>query len=263
VVFAVDALAQHLIGPLRVDRVGKPLSLNDTEVERHGCVVTDSESWGTSCEHRVQIDGIVCSASARQRLPSSGAMVLQHGCGAVTLRSGERGNVSSGQPWVGDGKALEELHKHGNAQLENCRYVYVEFYVFPLAEADSFEAFLRDRVGSGCAWYGCWESRPIDEKTVHISDSWKQRRRLLVRFERPINVVEAEWKGCLGCELGVQVVELDSWPFRKGYAGPFVEECVRKIDDGWRADGFTPGGCGIVKCDSADMTTEKRTVYSE
>jgi hypothetical protein len=143
-----------------------------------------------------------------------------------------------------------------------CRYVYVEFYMFPLEEGMSFEDCVRRGLGAGCTWEGCWESGALDWPA---EGRWKQRRRLLIRFCRPLTVKDAQWIGTLGFEMATEVAELQSWSFCDGVCGgavegaeEFVESCVEKISrygmqDGYAAKGsVVRGQCWALRREGAE-----------
>jgi hypothetical protein len=146
---------------------------------------------------------------------------------------------------------VRALLENPDAHLDKCRYAYAEFWLFSVQNPGGFAGLLDEGLGSGCEWIACWESGASDEGTIALAHRWRRKRRVLARFDPPRDVVTAEWDISLGCDLGLEVVDLQSWAFRDGYAGPFVERCLDKV----RVGGLHTGFCvlGSVECSVAEL----------
>jgi len=122
--------------------------------------------------------------------------------------------------------------------LQHCRYVYAEFCVRSHGGGE-FAHLVEKVLGTYGHWVACIETSTLDESTFGANDAWERKRKLLVRFHDPWEERKAQFMVTLGLDLGLEVIELESLPFRKGPAGEFVAERLRKIADGALRLGFS------------------------
>jgi hypothetical protein len=138
-------------------------------------------------------------------------------------------------------------------QLWLCRYVYAEYSMFAVAGRHGFGGLLAERIGGLGEVRGCWEEAGAtsENRCRGVAEAGVVRRRVLVRLHTPVDSRHGLWVFCLDRDLGTDVVELEGFAFRSGYAGGFVSSCLARIENGGLKCGMTV--YGNVWCEVAEL----------